>query len=231
MDEYKESYRRKLPHLHSVGSTLFVTFRLANSIPKDTLRRYRRERIQIETQLAQHVDDKGFDTRSDGWKEFHRQWFARFEAALHKESNGPLWLKEDPIASLVFSGFLYRDGKDFDLKALCLMSNHVHAVFRPRLGISDIVRSDAELKYLTNGPTLASIMRSLKGFTARQANKALGRSGQFWEAESYDHQIRDEAELYRIIRYVLQNPVKAGLVTDWRRWKWTYLADEYKEVF
>ena len=59
--------------------------------------------------------------------------------------------------------------------------------------------------------SLSSIMRSLNGRTAREANFALGRSGTFWEHENYDHVVRDEAELGRIITYVLGNPVKAGL--------------------
>jgi REP-associated tyrosine transposase len=65
-------------------------------------------------------------------------------------------------------------------------------------------------------------MKSLKGFTAWECNRALGRKGTFWQQESYDHVIRDSAEFQRIVRYVLNNPVKAGLVKDWREWKWNY---------
>jgi REP element-mobilizing transposase RayT len=50
----------------------------------------------------------------------------------------------------------------------------------------------------------------------------LGRSGPFWQHENYDHVIRDEGELERIIQYVIYNPVKAGLTDDWKQWKWTY---------
>ncbi len=65
-------------------------------------------------------------------------------------------------------------------------------------------------------------MHSLKRYTAYEANQILGRSGAFWQHESYDHFARDEKELERIIKYVLYNPVKAGLVDDWKSWKWTY---------
>ena len=47
--------------------------------------------------------------------------------------------------------------------------------------------------------------------------------GSFWQAESYDHVVRN-GELERIISYVLENPVKAGLVEDWEQWPYTYLA-------
>ena len=65
-------------------------------------------------------------------------------------------------------------------------------------------------------------MQSLKGFTSREANRLLERSGTFWEHESYDHFVRDEDEWKRIIAYVLNNPVKAGFVKDWKEWEWSY---------
>lgn len=65
-------------------------------------------------------------------------------------------------------------------------------------------------------------MQSLKGYTARKANCLLGRSGTFWQHESYDHVVRDPSEWRRIVNYVLNNPVKAGLVDTWEKWQWSY---------
>jgi len=65
-------------------------------------------------------------------------------------------------------------------------------------------------------------MSSLKGPTAREANLVLGRSGAFWQHENYDHVVRDEAELNRIVAYVLDNPVRAGLAQSCEEWKWSY---------
>ena len=65
-------------------------------------------------------------------------------------------------------------------------------------------------------------MHSFKRFTARLANQLLVRSGSFWQHESYGHVIRDQAEYERIIRYVLLNPVKAGLVEHWRDWPYSW---------
>ena len=58
---------------------------------------------------------------------------------------------------------------------------------------------------------------------ATQANKLLGLTGAFWQRETYDHVVRP-GELARIVSYVLENPVKAGLVEDWQQWPHTYLA-------
>jgi putative transposase len=56
-------------------------------------------------------------------------------------------------------------------------------------------------------------MQSLKGHTARQANKLLARTGTFWQEESYDHYVRNSEAHQRIVHYIRQNPVKAGLVS------------------
>lgn len=90
------------------------------------------------------------------------------------------------------------------------MPNHGHLVCAPL--------KNPEGTYFS----LAKIMHSLKRYTAYEANQILGRSGAFWQHENYDHYVRDEAELERIIKYVINNPVKAGLVDDWKSWKWTY---------
>ena len=65
-------------------------------------------------------------------------------------------------------------------------------------------------------------MQSLKGYTAFQANQIIGRSGEFWAHESYDHFVRDNDEWLRIIAYVLNNPVKAGYVEHPSEWRWNY---------
>ena len=69
---------------------------------------------------------------------------------------------------------------------------------------------------------LAVIMHSLKGYTARKCNVVLCRTGGFWQHESFDHIIRDEPEFARVINYVLNNPVKEGMVNRWPDWKWNY---------
>ncbi|MEW6194689.1 MAG: hypothetical protein AB1521_06015 [Bacteroidota bacterium] len=69
---------------------------------------------------------------------------------------------------------------------------------------------------------VTKILQELKKFTARGCNKILNRSGSFWQHESYDHVVRNEAELNSIVTYVLNNPVKAGLVDNPDNWSWSY---------
>lgn len=90
------------------------------------------------------------------------------------------------------------------------MPNHVYVVLTP---LSEEDR-DAE--------GLSSILHTIKRYTAREANRILNRGGAFWQHDSYDHLIRDEGELQRVVDYVLLNPVSAGLVSDWKEWPLTY---------
>jgi REP element-mobilizing transposase RayT len=118
-----------------------------------------------------------------------------------------------PAVALVVSDSLhYLNGQRYELDTFCIMSNHVHIIFTPL--------EDADGNYYA----LSSVMHSLKRHTARQANSLLNQSGRFWQPESYDHIVRDEEELARIREYVLNNPVKVGLVEAWDEWPWTYCA-------
>jgi putative DNA methylase len=58
-------------------------------------------------------------------------------------------------------------------------------------------------------------------------NKVLGRSGQLWQHESYDHWVRDDDELERVVDYISDNPVKAGLVENAYDWFFCSSHDRY----
>jgi len=141
-----------------------------------------------------------------------RRHFAVLESWLDRATIGPTWLADARVADLVAEALQYRNGKNYRLDAYSIMPNHVHSVFMP------LARNHLP-------KPLASIMHSLKRNTARRANLLLNRSGAFWEHESFDHYIRNGAEWKRIVKYVLENPVKAGLVKSWKDWPWNYFRD------
>jgi hypothetical protein len=58
--------------------------------------------------------------------------------------------------------------------------------------------------------SLPSIMKTWKGYSGRETNRLLNRSGPFWQAEYYDHLIRDESDYRHAIRYLWDNPLKIG---------------------
>lgn len=207
--EYRLFYQRNLPHYQPAGATLFVTFRLAGSIPRAVQEKLIAERDQIDAVLAGITDP---DERSQRADLENRRLFGQWDDALDNANQGPIWLRDPRIAEIATESLHHRDDGVYALDAYCIMPNHVHLVCTPAPKPDESYHA------------LSAILHSLKRYTARRANEVLGRSGQFWQHENYDRAVRDEDELHRILTYVMNNPVKAGLVTAWEDWNWTYVA-------
>jgi putative transposase len=228
---YKERTERHRPHFHPPSATIFVTFRLADSIPKPLLQLYHQQKHWLEVEanrlrkLRKTADAPDLAAHEESLEQCHRGWFKRFEDVMHKAETGPTWLKDDRVATLVADALHWRDGKAYRLDAFCIMSNHVHTVFEPHLSEASFRagrRKERGVSFESRDPPLDVIMHSLKSWTANQANRLLERAGQFWEHESYDHVVRNDEEFVRIVNYVVDNPVKAGLVRNWREWPWSW---------
>lgn len=92
-------------------------------------------------------------------------WMDRF---LDEARSGPTWLQREEIARLVLRSIQYAgDSLQFyHLHAWVIMSNHVHLLVAPRVA-----------------PT--RFLQSVKGYTAREANRLLRRTGEpFWQGET-----------------------------------------------
>jgi REP element-mobilizing transposase RayT len=132
-------------------------------------------------------------------------------------------LEHENAAQIVIDKMLELQNKRYELIAFCIMPNHCHLL------IVNAVRETAHHRGKSAKYPVTDTLRLLKGSTARYCNEILGRSGQFWHDESYDHYVRTEEELERTIHYILRNPVKAGLVPEWKDWKFSYVNPEYGE--
>ncbi|MDD2600649.1 MAG: transposase [Kiritimatiellae bacterium] len=107
---------------------------------------------------------------------------------------GACYLQNPQIRRVVAGALRHFDGSRYDLGAWCIMPNHVHVLVRPR-----------------EGHTLSQVLHSWKSFTAHEINKLLGRNGEFWQHESYDHIVRNPQALWRIEQYIMNNPVAARI--------------------
>jgi REP element-mobilizing transposase RayT len=209
------SYRRNLPHLHREGFPLFITFRLANSLPAEILHKIKLDRDH---------DMKAISSRSrNRIYEIEQKHFNHYDEWLGRCTTGPLWLSEKKIADIVSKKILEEHDLRYKLFAYCIMPNHIHMLIEHTLNNMAYHRGKSA-KY-----PVTETLRLLKGSTSRECNLALGRNGQFWHQESYDHIVRDKAELARIVKYILNNPVQAGLVKEWGDWKFTYVNPEIGE--
>ena len=130
--------------------------------------------------------------------------FQNTDAILDKAATGPFWLREPVIARIVVDAIHYNavELKHFDSHSFVVMSNHVHLLLTPRV-------------------SLIKALQSLKSITAKRANLALLRTGPFWQAESFDHVVRNDSHFKRIVHYIHHNPVQAGLVSVPEDFPWS----------
>ena len=126
--------------------------------------------------------------------------FVWMDSYLDMAKSGPLWLAREDVAMVVVREMVNLEL--WDLHAFAVMGNHVHTLFTPMT-------------------TVSHVMKIVKGRTARNCNLLLGRSGAFWQRESYDRAVRNAEEWQRILFYIENNPVKAGLVERPEDYQWS----------
>jgi putative transposase len=212
-------YRRHLPHIQPPNASYFVTFRLAGSLPKEVIIRLKNKQQELERELEKIEDNTEREKKLRSARTKH---FKVFDEYLDKVHTGPFWLKNENVASVVSQALHFFNGKKYDLIAYTIMPNHVHMVFY-------VGRDSVSPRRLGESPYIVTdILHSIKKYTALQANRILRRSGQFWQHESYDHIVRNRSELTRIVTYILNNPVNAGLVEHPEEWKWSYCSEDIR---
>ncbi len=189
-----------LPHWTKTGAVYALNFRLADSLPQNILLNWRQERESI---VANARENKRPLTPEELLRLDHLH-SDRVETYLDA-GHGQCWLRDPRVAEIVSDGLKHFDGKRYKLLTWCVMPNHVHVVLQPR-----------------PEHDLSSILHSWKSFIASRANDALGRTGEFWQPEFYDHLIRDEEDLIHAVQYAWKNPENAGL----GEWEWRGKNDE-----
>lgn len=185
---------RHLPHWRQDGATYFVTFRLADSLPQSKLRELKQ--IQVDWE-RRHPPPRSVEQEDQIAREIRE----RVERWLD-QGMGSSRLKESGVADTIVESLLHFQDARYDLGSFVIMPNHVHLIVRPL----DAARHDLE-----------DILQGWKGFTARRIGVL--EDGRLWQEESYDHIIRDEAGLYRVVQYIGRNPRLARLnANEYRLW-------------
>ncbi|MDZ7992398.1 MAG: REP-associated tyrosine transposase [Nostoc sp. EfeVER01] len=100
---------------------------------------------------------------------------------------------------IVFNSCLFFDKNRYRIFVLVVMTNHVHLLIQP------LLKSEKEFW------SLSSIMKSIKGYSAKQIPKVMKHIGTVWQDERYDRIVRNDQEFQQYWEYIRENPVKAGL--------------------
>ncbi len=222
----KSEYRNRLPHIAPPGATFFVTFRQDDSLPQHIVKELKRKFEQEIDQIEQdNPPDK--DLRIQAARERN---FGRFEHQLDTAPYGSCRLKEAAVAQILIERLMQYHGSTYEMQAYCIMPNHVHLLFSLALQMRNADgswRAEVPEYYIQ----LDKVMQLIKGGSSREINKYLGVPGPFWAKDSYDHYIRNDREWLRILAYILHNPVKAGLVSEWSKWANTYVDSNVLKIY
>ncbi|MEM6280273.1 MAG: transposase [Verrucomicrobiota bacterium] len=185
-------WQRNLPHWEQSGGTCFVTFRLADSIPKAKWKQWVGEK---EERMAHHPTPWS----EEEWIVFREEFLERIERWSDRGHGGCL-LSDPEVREIVEGSLLFfdadgasRDGR-YEMGDFVIMPNHVHLLVKP-LGEWDLGR----------------LIHSWKSFSAHAINRRLGRTGTLWMDERFDHLVRSVESLHHCRQYVQENPRKAGL--------------------
>jgi putative transposase len=187
-------YRRKLPHWTVKGRSYFLTIRLKNSIPKQKLEELNAKAIRLKEE----------SDKSERANDFLETYIFHIDSILDN-SKDDLFLQNPKVAKLMIDSLAWTENNcKWKIIATTIMPNHVHILTSGENAIKPF--------------NLAFSI--FKGFTAREANKLLSRKGAFWSPETFDHWCRTPFEEERIKKYILENPVKAGLAGKHDDWPW-----------
>jgi menaquinone-specific isochorismate synthase len=198
---YGEVYirnRGRLPHWEKEEGLYFITFHLADSLPPFVL-----AKIAERHNILEAARDNNANLLPEQKALLAGFSHARIEDYFDRNTGSCPFL-DMRAAGVMAAALHFREGKHYRLFAWCIMPNHVHVVAK-----------------LFPGQELAKVVKGWKNFSAKGANYALGRKGRFWQREYYNHLIRNRDELDRAIRYVVENPAKAGL----KNWAWVWNAE------
>ena len=92
----------------------------------------------------------------------------------------------------------------YRLFGFCLMPDHLHVLLSPD----------------DSGQPLAKWLLAFKNYTGRMFANG-GGTPPLWQRSAHDHVCRGDETPEFVLAYIVNNPVRAGLVDSWRDWTWT----------
>jgi len=123
------------------------------------------------------------------------------------------WHLPNLARDLALEACIHAHNKKCILHVAVVMPDHLHVILTP------LADEDGSF-------SIPQIMHSIKSESAHRINKALERRGKVWQDESFDHVLRGDESLANRMAYLLENPVRAGLVKDPADYRWLWRKPE-----
>ena len=223
-----DNCRGYLPHIEGKQYQM-INFRLYDSVPKKVIEDWKaalsllgsqtsslRENLSRCEKLSKRENSSDGENLSGILSKYEK--LAGDLSACEKEERrlaslidkyedagyGSCVLKDDNVAKIVHDAIFFYNNKKYNVISWCIMPNHVHVLIEVMKNIS-----------------LSSILHSWRSFSSNEINKILNRTGRLWMPEYFDRFIRDNEHFNNVVNYIHNNPVKAGLVDDPTKYKWS----------
>lgn len=223
MKSAHKSTRRNLPHIQSAGATYFVTSSLYGTLPAKVISELKEE-YQQKLEEIKITKPKNADRKM---AVLTGHYLKKYDTYLDKALYGPTYLRDPEIAKLLREQFHRFDGEFYTLLAYTIMPNHFHLLIDTSIQLKT---KDLDIAQVPDSYTnLSKIMFRIKGASARYCNMALKRKGAFWMEEYFDRMVRNEKDRCYYVNYILQNPVKAKIVKNWRDFPFTFVERTIEE--
>jgi len=177
---------RRLPHWQQDDVYYFVTWHMADALPRAKLEALREERARW---IAAHPKPWNEAAKAD----YDELFGGRVERWLDAGS-GSCLLRKPEYSGQVGDAFRHFDSVRYRMASFVVMPNHVHALFR-----------------LLEPHRLEQVVKSWKGYTAREINRRRGDLGAFWQEEYWDRIVRNAQDFERYRSYIERNPAEAKL--------------------
>ncbi len=202
MEELNIHYWSHGPHYQFRDSIVFITWRLAGTLPAHVRKLF--ERLKAASGDLETIRDlkriKAENARLFGL-------YQEYDLELANWDDPGFSLNQDALAAIVTGAFHFYAGTKYELHTYCVMSNHVHILLRA-------LRNEQGGLY-----RISDLVGWLKSYTAHEINKVLGRRGQLWDNFHFDRIIRDARNYDNVVNYIRMNPVAAGLVNSPEEWR------------
>ena len=128
-----KKWGEKLPHWGQGEAMQFVTFRLADAMPKAKLRRW-----GVERENWLKVNPKPWSPERE--KEYHRLFTKKMEDWLD-EGVGSCVLKKRIYREEIEKVLMFSQGEKVEHEAWVIMPNHVHLLFSPKVSMGGLVQT------------------------------------------------------------------------------------------
>jgi type I restriction enzyme R subunit len=190
-------FEHRRPHWAQAGAVVFITFRTYDSIPREVIDRWDREKqewLRVRGRGGRAHWSAIVAKLSDKDRaEFHNTFNRQRESFLDS-CHGRCLLKRPELGGIVAEALLHFDGQRYRMGDFVVMPNHVHA-----------------LVALPTAEALKAQCDSWLHYTAFRINQTLAEKGRFWQKECFDHLVRSPKQYEYLRRYIADNPQKANL--------------------